>query len=355
MIVLNSNCGFTSCGAEEKWLKADLAASGAACTIAYWHHPQWAVPTVQAWIKDLYVAGGDIILNGETHNYQRFYPQNGAGALDTVHGVTQFIVGTGGAKLFGTLKRPNLRATATVQYGILKLELYPGSYTYEFITTTGSKADSGSGACHRTNTTTTSTTTSTQTTSTVSLTQAIGGSVSHSSSYSGSARAYAFTATNTGTVTSVGINVYAASGKIETALYDDSGGHPNNLLGYSGSVAAVKGWNDPTLNVGVYVVAGSTYYMSFQASSSSCALYYSGSGARYGHSQSYGSFPNPYGGNPTSGNAVNLRITYSEIEGYTGGTTSVVDSYITGTALKTLEDATYSSRYFICTRAQAYQ
>ena len=44
VVVINSNCGFIAggCGAgspQEQWLRADLAANPASCTLAYWHHP----------------------------------------------------------------------------------------------------------------------------------------------------------------------------------------------------------------------------------------------------------------------------------------------------------------------------
>jgi len=43
LVALNSNCARVGgCGvgsAQELWLKADLAANPAACTLACWHHP----------------------------------------------------------------------------------------------------------------------------------------------------------------------------------------------------------------------------------------------------------------------------------------------------------------------------
>ena len=44
-VVLNSNCGQVSCGtssAQTNWLRADLAAHPASCTLAIWHHPRSA-------------------------------------------------------------------------------------------------------------------------------------------------------------------------------------------------------------------------------------------------------------------------------------------------------------------------
>ena len=43
LVALNSNCpeigGCEEGSAQELWLRADLAASSASCTLAYWHHP----------------------------------------------------------------------------------------------------------------------------------------------------------------------------------------------------------------------------------------------------------------------------------------------------------------------------
>ena len=45
VVVINSNCtpaGGCSAGSpQERWLRADLARSGARCTVAYWHHARY--------------------------------------------------------------------------------------------------------------------------------------------------------------------------------------------------------------------------------------------------------------------------------------------------------------------------
>ncbi|MCH7789970.1 MAG: alkaline phosphatase, partial [Acidobacteria bacterium] len=46
LIALNSNCSDAGgCGPgspQEQWLRADLAANPAPCTLAYWHHARWS-------------------------------------------------------------------------------------------------------------------------------------------------------------------------------------------------------------------------------------------------------------------------------------------------------------------------
>jgi acid phosphatase type 7 len=107
VIVLNSNCGsIGGCGAgstEEKWLRADLAASAADCTVAIWHHPRFSSGTTHSgdatlapfW-KALYDSGADVVINGHEHNYKRFAPQRSDGTPDAAFGVRQFTAGTGG-------------------------------------------------------------------------------------------------------------------------------------------------------------------------------------------------------------------------------------------------------------------
>ncbi len=88
IVTLNSNCSFVSCAegsAQEQWLRADLAAHPAACTLAYWHHPrfssgrspqiEWTAPFWDA----LYEAGAEIVLAGHDHLYERFAPQTPIG------------------------------------------------------------------------------------------------------------------------------------------------------------------------------------------------------------------------------------------------------------------------------------
>lgn len=66
---------------QEKWLKADLAAHPAKCTLAYWHQPRFSSaihgndPAYDAFWRALYAAGAEIVLNGHDHDYERFGPQ----------------------------------------------------------------------------------------------------------------------------------------------------------------------------------------------------------------------------------------------------------------------------------------
>ena len=158
VVVLNSNCSKVPCAAgsaQERWLKADLAANADhECTLAYFHHPRFSssgnTANVAPFWEDLYEAGAEVVLNGHTHNYERFAPQRPDGTLDDARGMREFVVGTGGVSHnpFGTIK-PNSQARNASTYGVLKLTLKSASYEWKFVPVEGKTfTDSGTKVCH---------------------------------------------------------------------------------------------------------------------------------------------------------------------------------------------------------------
>jgi acid phosphatase type 7 len=161
IIVLNSECvyvgGCQEGSAQEVWLRSDLQAHPAKCTLAYWHRPLFSsvLPNkgdrsyLPFW-KDLYAAGAEIVLNGHDHHYERFVPQDPDGRPDPAHGIREFVVGTGGRSHdpFGpSLLNSEVREAAT--FGVLKLVLHANSYDWTFIPVAGRTFhDQGSGTCH---------------------------------------------------------------------------------------------------------------------------------------------------------------------------------------------------------------
>ena len=88
------------------------------------------------------------MLNGNHHAYERFAPQDADGKADP-GGIVEIVAGTGGAEpsSFGAIE-DNSVVRATAVYGVLKLELSPDSYTFQFLSTGGRDfTDSGSGTC----------------------------------------------------------------------------------------------------------------------------------------------------------------------------------------------------------------
>jgi uncharacterized protein YjdB/PKD repeat protein len=160
IIVLNNTASVAS-GAgsvQVQWLQADLAASTKRCTLAMFHYPLFFSSDDPSWHtasgilaiwNALYVAGAEIVLNGQQYDYERFAPQDPGGNLDPARGIREFNVGTGGyATAMPTSIAPNTEVVSD-SYGILKLSLGPDTYTWKFIPAGGSTfTDSGSGSCH---------------------------------------------------------------------------------------------------------------------------------------------------------------------------------------------------------------
>jgi acid phosphatase type 7 len=165
IVALNTNCyakDLGGCGKgspQEMWLKEDLANHSNACIIAYGHHALFSSgvfkkhavhPELKQLWQDLYAAHADLVLAGHEHSYERFAAQDPDGNPDTEHGIREIVVGTGGRShdLLG-FATPNSEVRDWQTFGVLKLTLAPGKYTWEFIPEEGTTfRDSGSGVCH---------------------------------------------------------------------------------------------------------------------------------------------------------------------------------------------------------------
>jgi hypothetical protein len=160
VIALNSNCaevgGCSGGSPQERWLRADLSAHDARCTVAYWHHPRFSSgghgdhPQVGPFWQALYEHGADVVLVGHDHDYERFAPQTPGGSADPQRGIREFVVGTGGRSLRPFPRtRPNSEVRNNSTFGVLRLALGVGTYTWRFVPEAGKTfADSGSGRCH---------------------------------------------------------------------------------------------------------------------------------------------------------------------------------------------------------------
>jgi calcineurin-like phosphoesterase family protein len=156
IIVLNSNIPVEIGSPQEQWLRTDLAAHPAACTLAYWHRPRFSSgtvhgssPAMQPLWQGLYDFGADVVLAGHEHNYERFAPQDPAGVADPTRGIREFVIGSGGRShySFGSpIANSEVRNGDT--YGVLKLILHSTSYAWEFIPEAGQTfTDSGNAPC----------------------------------------------------------------------------------------------------------------------------------------------------------------------------------------------------------------
>ncbi|MCU1657214.1 MAG: Alkaline phosphatase [Pseudonocardiales bacterium] len=143
--------------AQELWLKQDLAANPTSCTLAYYQNPRWASTasgsggdaTFQAIWQDLYAGGVDVVLNGDSHWYERFAQVNASGQPDPTYGTREFIVGTGGAGL-DTPGAPisTSQALNAATHGVARMTLHNGSYSWAFMPDEGTFTDSGTANCH---------------------------------------------------------------------------------------------------------------------------------------------------------------------------------------------------------------
>ena len=160
VIVLDGNCGLLGgrCGADSpqvRWLRDDLAASTARCTLAMWHQPRFSSGqhgndrAVAPFWDALYAAGADLVLNGHDHDYERFAPQDPDGNADGARGITEMVVGTGGTGLedFET-SAANSIVRSSLAHGVIELTLLPSGWGFRFVSTDGSFSDQGHGTCH---------------------------------------------------------------------------------------------------------------------------------------------------------------------------------------------------------------
>jgi hypothetical protein len=169
VVALNSECdepGVGGCGpgsAQEQWLLSDLAANRSQCTVALLHEPRFSSgnngnhPAYQTFWDDLYAFGVELILDGHDHLYERFAPQNPQQEADP-RGMRELIVGTGGRSHGVKISaiQPNNEVLDSTSYGMLRLTLAKGSYSWQFVPDqqagNGKFTDTGSATCHGVNT-----------------------------------------------------------------------------------------------------------------------------------------------------------------------------------------------------------
>ena len=158
VVVLNTNCGeIGGCSAgspQERWLRADLAAHPARCTVALTHHPRFSSgehgdngAVADLW-RTLQDGGADLVLSGHDHDYERFAPMDSSGRADPA-GMRQFVVGTGGK---GNRGFSSPRSTSEVRdsssFGVLRLTLREAGYSWQFVPAAGGTfMDSGDATC----------------------------------------------------------------------------------------------------------------------------------------------------------------------------------------------------------------
>jgi predicted phosphohydrolase len=161
LVVLDSNVAGERMRRQQEWLEQTLAgmrgdpASSTACLAVMWHAPVYSSGLHRGsgehmrplWaIVDRYQA--DLVLSGHEHFYERFDPLDAnARAQPDGQAPRQFVVGTGGAHLYGFWKPPYRSEARVLRHGVLQLSLAPGSFGWRFIDVDGRARDAGAGRC----------------------------------------------------------------------------------------------------------------------------------------------------------------------------------------------------------------
>lgn len=154
VLSLNSNIPAGPGSLQLEWLRAELTLRPARCTVAIWHHPlassgpNGGSPEMREVFRTLHEFNADVVINGHEHLYERFVPLNAQGIPGGPGGMRVFIVGTGGAQLSQThFVKPGSEVRASV-FGVLKLNLEPDAYEWEFISAADSSfRDAGRQPC----------------------------------------------------------------------------------------------------------------------------------------------------------------------------------------------------------------
>jgi hypothetical protein len=163
VVVLNSEIVVNSVFSDEDrkaqldWLVEDLKSNASKkCTVAYWHHPRFSSGwhggdrKIAVFWGPLYDGGVDLVLNGHDHHYERFRPMSPAGVADSVRGMVEIVIGTGGGELRGLRAPivPNSAARVQGNFGVLKVTLGAEEWRSAFLATNGRIYDASGGRCH---------------------------------------------------------------------------------------------------------------------------------------------------------------------------------------------------------------
>lgn len=129
-------------------------AGGKECIAAYWHKPMVSSglhgnnAAVEPLWQAVYDVGGDLVLNGHDHDYERFAELDRTGA-PSPGGMREFVVGTGGAPAYPTgTPKPGSEVRSSGVNGVISVDLNTNSYSWTFRPVAGQNfTDSGTGTC----------------------------------------------------------------------------------------------------------------------------------------------------------------------------------------------------------------
>jgi hypothetical protein len=153
---LDSQLQMGTASAQYKWLQGQLASNPDNCVAALWHHPlastgEYApgMNKVQAAWRLLQANGGDLVLVGHEHAYERWAEINADRRADA-SGMRQVVVGTGGVgfRPFTMTPPSALEVRQNNTHGVLQLTLNDTGYSARFVPVAGKTwTDSFGGGC----------------------------------------------------------------------------------------------------------------------------------------------------------------------------------------------------------------
>ena len=154
VLMLNSNVPIGRNSAQYAFVRQVMQQAPTRCTMAVMHHPydssslNGPTPSLRDLWELLYNLGGDLVINGHDHIYERHSPVNTDQRRDDAKGIRQFTVGTGGAPLYGRVRNAANSELLIPNYGILRLKLDPALYEWQFMDMNGTVLDRGLNVCH---------------------------------------------------------------------------------------------------------------------------------------------------------------------------------------------------------------
>ena len=154
VLMLNSSIPIGRTSAQFAFVRQVMQQQPTRCTMAVMHHPfdsssiNGPTPMLRDVWELMYNLGGDVVINGHDHVYERHAPVNTDQRRDDVKGIRQFTVGTGGATLYGRTRTAINSEIFISNYGILRLKLDPALYEWQFMDMNGNVLDRGLNVCH---------------------------------------------------------------------------------------------------------------------------------------------------------------------------------------------------------------
>ena len=154
IMMLNSNIPIGKTSAQYAFVRTTMQQTPTRCTMAVLHHPfdssgiNGPTPMLRDVWELMYNLGGDVVIAGHDHVYERHAPINTDQRRDDAKGIRQFTVGTGGAPLYSRVRAAQNSEFLVSNYGVLRLKLDPALYEWQFMDMNGNILDRGLNVCH---------------------------------------------------------------------------------------------------------------------------------------------------------------------------------------------------------------